>query len=76
MQGEAGNSLDARCVAALEGVLEQIATEAPPADGRTQLRGAIIGATPRGHAEPVATPLLPSVPTVFAGSSGRIVRKP
>ncbi len=35
LQGEAGNSLDARCVAALEGVLEQIAAESAARRGRT-----------------------------------------
>ena len=66
------NGLDARCVATLEGVLEQIADEAPFFVAVPTARPTV-SATPVGHEEPVATPLLPSVPTVFAGSSGRIV---
>jgi hypothetical protein len=75
LEGETGSSLDSRCVAALKGVLDQKATQpvpvAPPA-----VRDVPAVASPTRHEEPVTAPLLPSVPTVFAGSPGRIVRKP
>ena len=75
LQGETGSSLDPRCVAALEDVLEQPAEETRTAAAAPSPRPAA-GTVPAGREEAAATPLLPSVPTVFAGSSGRIVRKP
>jgi hypothetical protein len=59
LRADAGRLFDARCVAALEHVLERGAQEHEPAASR--------GATARRQA-PAASPLVPHAPTVFAAT--------
>jgi HD domain-containing protein len=68
--GEAGRTLDARCVQALARVFAREQAQAGAgADAPTTAPAAPTGA-------PQAAPLLPSIPTVYASDPGRIVRRP
>jgi len=64
LRRESGTAFDPSCVQALEAVVgrEQPAVVTPPPAPRVW--------------DPVAEPVLPSVPTVFAGTTTRIVRRP
>jgi HD-GYP domain-containing protein (c-di-GMP phosphodiesterase class II) len=74
LRSDAGKELDTHCVEALEKVLEEADAKAPPQPVHAPAEPEP-DATPLVE-EPVTTPLLPSVPTVFAGTPGRIVRRP
>jgi hypothetical protein len=72
LRAESGTAFDRRCVQALETVLEQAAAERPAGEPARDDGRAPVSAPAAG--EPL--PLLPSVPTVYAGTPGRIIRKP
>ena len=70
IRGEAGRTLDTRCVQALERVFSRPQAQ-PGAEAQAPTAAP---AAPAGA--PQAVPLLPSIPTVYASDPGRIVRRP